>query len=101
MITKNTKQVLVVMERYNPQLGCYCTIRKGEVKKVLKASAIVSDGFTDRKYDLEGYEKSSNEALYGSTTHHVYTYERAKELFDGDKFNRTRISSGIEILQAL
>ena len=99
MITKDTKKVLVVMERYNPQLGFYCTIREGEVKKVLKNTVTVSDGFMERKFDLEGYEKKPSQSVYGSSTYHAYTIERAKELFDGEKFNNTRISSGKEILE--
>lgn len=102
MITKDTKKVLVVMERYNLQLGNYCVIREGEVKKVLKNTVTVEVAVLgERKFDLEGYEKKPTQSVYGSATYHAYTTERAKELFDGEKFNHSRISQGIELLQAI
>ena len=99
MITKDTKKVLVVMERYNPQLGCYCTVREGEVKKVLKNTVTVEiPNYGEKKFDLEGYEKNPGRDVYGSSTYHAYTIERAKELFDGENFNHCRISDGIQFL---
>ena len=101
MITKETKKVLVVMERYNPQLGYYCTVKVGEVKRVLKNTVTVFDGYTEKKFDLEGYEKKPTQSLYGTATYHAYTVERARELFDGEKFNNVRISSGADYLRTI
>ena len=100
MITKETKKVLVVMERYNPQLGCYCTIKECEVKRVYKNTVTVYDGSMERKFDINGYEKKPCQSIYGTSTYHAYTIEKAKELFDGEKFDGYRISQGIALLKA-
>lgn len=102
MITKDTKKVLVVMERYNPQSGCYCTIHKCDVKKFLKNTVIVEIPiYGEKKFDVLGYEKDPWRSIYGTTSFHAYTVTQAKELFDGEKFNHCRILQGIEILQAI
>lgn len=101
MITKDTKKVLVVMTRYNPQLGAYCEIRHADVKSIRKNTVIVSiDGGSSYhiKYDLKGYDKNPREALYGSSDYHCYTIDEAKAKFDGEKFNGIRISYGKEVI---
>lgn len=97
---KKGEKVLIVMERYNPQLGMYCTIDEGEVVKVLKNTVVVSNGFGERKFDVNGCEKNPTRSVYGSATYHVYGQSEAKALYDGEKrFNGIRISYGEKYLQ--
>ncbi len=96
---KNTKkQVILVMFRYNPQLGDYCTLEERDVVKTTKTCITVDCGcgFT-KSFDVFGNEKKRSKDVYGSSLYRIYDLEAAKVLFDGEKFNGYRISRGKEI----
>lgn len=97
--TKNN-QVIVAMYRYNPQLGNYCTLSLADVVRVNKKTFVVNNGFYDRKFDFFGCEVNAKDAIYGRAFYRAYTIERAKELFDGEKFDGYRIS-GNNVLSTL
>lgn len=101
MKSKEQNQVVLAMFRYNPQLGNYCTLKIANVIRVAKKSMLVSDGYTERRFTLCGNEVKPTSSVYGSAYYRVFAFELAKELFDGEKFDGYRISSGKNILENL
>jgi len=92
------KKVVIVMFRHNPQLGNYCTLTEGEVVKSTKTTVTVTNGFGERSFDMDGKELKPVKSVYGSSYYQIFSFEKAKELFDGEKFNGYRISHGKEML---
>lgn len=97
---KNTKkQVVLAMFRYNPQLDDYCTLKMADVVRKTNTCITVDCGYGIKKsFDVFGNEKKPKEAAYGSSIYRIYDLEASKELFDGERFNGCRISTGKEIL---
>ena len=100
-MAKEKKQVVLVMFRYNPQLGVYCTVRLADVVKTTKSSVFVDFYGSSKCFDQSGRERNPRASLYGSSSYHIYTKEEAKELFDGETFNGYRISTGLELFNQL
>ena len=86
------------MYRYNSQLGNYCTISKVDVVKATKATTTVDYYGGTKSFDSLGNERKPKSSIYGTSTYNIYSEERARKLFDGEKFNQYRISSGKELL---
>lgn len=101
MATKTKNQVIIVMYRYNPQLGSYCTLRLAEVVKVNKKTFVANDGITERKFNFCGNEVNPKSAIYGRAFYCAYSIELAKEKFDGEKFDGYRVTSGKKVFDTL
>lgn len=87
------------MYRSNPQLGRYCCIKKANIVKVNKKSYTVSDGYTNRLFTFCGDEVKHTESVYGYTYYRIWAQELVPDLFDGEKFDGYRVSSGIKLLK--
>lgn len=101
MTTTKKEQVVLVMYRYNPQLGNYCTLRISDVIKVTKTSIKVDYYGTEKVFNFCGMEKKPAKCVYGSAFYRIYTLDRAKDLFDGEKFDGYKISTGKNIFETL
>ena len=99
--SQEIKQVILAMFRHNPQLGAYCTIQVVDVVKVTNASVMVDYYGSRKSFDFFGNEKKPTEAVYGTAIYKIFVFEAAKELFDGEKFNGYRISSGKEVFEKI
>ena len=97
MKEKETKQVVLVKFRCNPQIGDYCTIRIADVVRTTATTIQVENYGSRISFDLSGCEKKPSRSVYGSSEYRIYDFEAAKELFDGEKFKGYRISQGKEV----
>lgn len=95
------EQVVLVMYRYNPQLGNYCTLKMVDIIKVTKTSIKVDYYGSAKAFDFFGREKKPAKCVYGDACYRIYMPEVAKNMFDGEKFDGYRISSGKEVLESL
>ena len=89
------------MFRYNPQLGNYCTVKIVDILKTTKTSISIDYDGSMKKFDAFGEEKNSERSIYGSVYYRIFTFDRAKQLFDGKKFNGYRINTGMDFLKTL
>lgn len=101
MKTKEKKQVVLAMFRYNPQLGQYCTVKVTDIVKTTKTSVQVDYYGTRKSFDFFANEKKAGKVVYGTAIYRIFTFEAAKELFDGEKFNGYRISQGKEVFMSI
>lgn len=102
MKTQENMKVVMVLYRYRPQFGCFCTLKEIEVVGSDEKTMTVLDGATRRKFDFFGNEVDAPEELYymDLKMRKVFAFDAAKEVFDKEKgtFDGFQIMQGKEIM---
>ena len=88
---KRGDTVALIMERYNPQLGNYVTIKKVQIEGTTSKSFKVDY----MKFDKETGERSDkSSSVYGSSTHYILLPEEVNSHIKDGKWKGDRISGG-------
>jgi len=88
---KRGDTVALIMERYNPQLGNYVTIKKVQIEGTTSKSFKVDY----MKFDKETGERSDkSSSVYGSSTHYILLPEEVNTHIKDGKWKGDRISGG-------
>lgn len=88
---KRGDTVALIMERYNPQLGNYVTIKKVQIEGTTSKSFKVDY----MKFDKETGERSDkSSSVYGSSKHYILLPEEVNTHIKDGKWKGDRISGG-------
>lgn len=82
---KKGDQAVIVMHRYNPQLGSYVTLSDTTVTKVTSTNVYCQLYDKDAIFHKNNrYQKNPSQAIYGSSFYELYTYKEAKKMLSNN-----------------